>query len=715
MSTQHALHNTSLLKLSSKLHDAESHSPFTIEMTSGAKKQNNILSFFKPVTKRAPAKRIFPGESLTDDAQPRSKDPKRTNRKTGLPLSKFDSSKNTHAQSPPTQRNTEGSPEPSSAPSPSDNRDNGDDTIVLDVSPEVYERSKCTIPDPPVSQSFPGSTSSSHRIERYGETIVIGSDDDSDDLLDVDRLLDRKPLPSKMLHRTNQENQIQSKSKKDSKHTYEDTSKADQITFNNLLERTKKDLAKSVSQRKALKQVEEFETESREIPTNQKKVKTTLTAEAIVSRVGALDVEKAEKFAQVIERTELTQGAQTWSFFGATSSDLKADSHHNLRSLRRDVIGSSSISGKSNRPRLARKWPELQKHPEWSIYKDPVQRELAFISGVFEQAAADHQLPEEILMWILNQSFTEPQADLRHAYHLVLKYADTCISSDQILKHAEFVLKGLGATSEAMSVSSKHIRSKSLDNDHPEAYHIPRESLCVWLRNVGKLTKSMSIQDRVRILDLLFTLALDTAVPNDAELLMELQTSLRASIELLEKSNEEDLDRSLRRIYNKAGNVHFRLQFLKCMPTTTSTVAQLRRRFAAASFCDSSAQLESPPNLGDLGALLKSGSQFKVTNKTNYYDLAAYIACLDNAVGAGERDGLVDSTNIQQFNATIDKLIEIIRTKHARIQTTGAVHMSRTEVKDALVAMEKRLSFTVRTKRKRRRNLFDQSTLDDAF
>ncbi|CAF9931240.1 MAG: hypothetical protein GOMPHAMPRED_005854 [Gomphillus americanus] len=641
-------------------------------MTLGAKKQNNILSFFNPVTKRPPAKRIFPGESLTDE---RSKGPKRADRKTGSPLSNVESS----------------------TPIPSDNSDDGD-TIVVQIPPEVYERSRHPIPDPPVSQSFTGSASSSHRIERYGETIVTGSDDDSDDLLDVDRLLDRKPLPSKSLPHTNQEDRIQNK---DSKHAYQDTTKADQIAFNSVLAKAKKDLAKSVYQHKALKHVKEFERESPEIPTNQKTIKPTLTAEAIVSHVGAGDAEKTEKFAQVVERIEMTQGVQIWSFFGSTKSD---HFHH------------TSQSSRSDRRRSNRKWPELQKHPEWSIYKDSVQRELAFISGAFEQAAAAHQLPEEIVVWILNQSFVESRADLRDMYSLVLRYADACISSDQILKHAELVLQGLGATREAMSVSSDHIQPKPPDDGDLKPYTIPRDCLCIWLRNVGKLTKLVSIQDRVRILDLLFTLTLDTAVPGDALLLIELQNSLKTVVESLE-SNEGGLalNQSLRRIYDKAGNVHFRLQFLKCMPTTTYTMARLRKRFAIASFCDSSARLESFPKLDclqQIGALLKTGSQFQMTSRTNYHDLAAYVACFDIAVGAGERDELVDSTSIQQFNTIIDDLIKIIRTKHARIQTAGAVHMSRTEVKEALMAIERRLSTTVRTKRKRHRNLFDQSTLD---
>ena len=625
----------------------------------------------------------------------------------------------------------------------------------------------------PANRSFESSmSSSSHRVERYGEVLITASDEeDSDELLDLDQLLNRKPIQLKLLPVSkDQERTSRKLLKRDSKPKYVDTSRDDEAKFNKLMEQTKKDLIKYDDYKEAVQVVKQLDRNQSEAtdPVQKNQEDRGITADRIMTRVGELDSEKAEKFAQALDRTELVHGQQIWSFFDTNisrdeskhqidsvssisrnqddstsdcikcntrgtdiiviSDDEEESSTSICKTCERSGPGSSSISpAKTSTSNLIdTQWPEFKHRPGWSIYKNVAQRELAFLGGVFEQAAAHGQLPDQLYLWILQQSFHEPREDLRQSYRTILKYSEKSISSSQAFNCIQNSLKELGASDEAISVSAPIIKV-SADPSHVPQLSVSRDLLVAWLQNVGTLSNHLHVVDGIKVLHWLLVLTLDSAIPFDTPILVELQHALENCIGSFDDTitGQAMVDGYIGCFFDKTGDVYSQLQSLNIFPITTEMVSRKRRRLAAASFFEDSALLELDPFLFEYDVLctfllnvkkhLDTNQQFQMNSKTDYRKVAALLSCLDIAIGDGNVPDTSDSIQVGRFNAAVDALIETVQVKFARIQANGAAHISRTETKDILEAMERRLRFAVRTEPKRKRGIYDQKRLDETF
>lgn len=155
-----------------------------------------------------------------------------------------------------------------------------------------------------------------------------------------------------------------------------------------------------------------------------------------------------------------------------------------------------------------------------------------------------------------------------------------------------------------------------------------------------------------------------------------------------------------------------RSQILQCLPGNTARLHDLRRRLALASLFQDFQRATSPAyqtiDLWDVTKLL-DGPMFRVTDTTDYHELAALMSILDVAIdnGISVDVDLTDPKAEQEFNSDVDALAQRIKALWSNINDSGASFMSRIDAKEVMEGLRHRLMYAVRTKPKPKRSIFE--------
>ena len=104
---------------------------------------------------------------------------------------------------------------------------------------------------------------------------------------------------------------------------------------------------------------------------------------------------------------------------------------------------------------------------------------------------------------------------------------------------------------------------------------------------------------------------------------------------------------------------------------------------------------------------------FRITPKTDYQDLRALVLLLNLAVDDGSLVPL-DATAEKAFNSDVDRIAGRLRAIWRSINDTGAAYGTRTDAKNALEWMQQRLTYTVRTRRPPKRDIYEIAAAQDA-
>ena len=202
----------------------------------------------------------------------------------------------------------------------------------------------------------------------------------------------------------------------------------------------------------------------------------------------------------------------------------------------------------------------------------------------------------------------------------------------------------------------------------------------------------------------------DISIISEAKALSSLQSAIASCLD--NKSYTCTLADSLiaNGIFAKTDQAHLQLQLVKTIPTNSPTCCDFRRRLGLAFFYGEPEYLTrlAPllPQLSDIADHLR-GPNYAVRNSINFQHLGAKMSLLD--IGIDDGDLPYDSLDAEvekRFNQEVDKLSLAIKEKFTRIVDSGTSHMSRTEAKEVMVALEARLQYAVRTKPKPRRSIF---------
>ncbi|KAL8701262.1 MAG: hypothetical protein Q9224_000584 [Gallowayella concinna] len=133
-----------------------------------------------------------------------------------------------------------------------------------------------------------------------------------------------------------------------------------------------------------------------------------------------------------IERTEALQQEEAWSFFDRN----------------REVVDVEPAD-----------CPLVPDHHWQSIFEDPPTRQQAFLSGYVGECASLRQLPDELLIWLLDAASHEERNDLRFSYCQTLQDLGDrvagCLTPDKVDKLFECV----GARPEALDLGKPAVLS----------------------------------------------------------------------------------------------------------------------------------------------------------------------------------------------------------------------------------------------------------------
>ena len=303
--------------------------------------------------------------------------------------------------------------------------------------------------------AFSGSQTalaSSQRIIRNGETVIRNSDDDSESSLeDLDNLIGRKPsgappsppaydlaeAPLQALVRENP--RIVTKGRKRKPGWVEKPAPPHRLTLPVLPKNHQFSLESLAKQRKqheatkggiaqALSLIESYD---------QRKASSSESS-ILVDQAGSLDKDllaslikepedddNAGRLKTAIQRTEALQYSKSWSFFG--------DPSDTPRCQRADL-------------------PVVEDERLKLVLDEPICRQQAFLSGYVTEYALKATLPEELLVWMMDEICLEARDDIRFAYTDTLKRAVAQVSSLLTVECIDKLFRRLGATAVAIDI-----------------------------------------------------------------------------------------------------------------------------------------------------------------------------------------------------------------------------------------------------------------------
>lgn len=185
-------------------------------------------------------------------------------------------------------------------------------------------------------------------------------------------------------------------------------------------------------------------------------------------------------------------------------------------------------------------------------------------------------------------------------------------------------------------------------------------------------------------------------------------------------------------IFHTVQHPFLKYRLINALPATSPPTHAFRRRLALSFFLfddtilPPSVALISPSFFSRVLDQLRTHPLFKITSRTDSLALRASLACLDLAVDSGFSDlpfltadaAIGQDATAQQsrrtqelaFNEDIEVLARAIRWVDEQIIDTGAANLHRTLAKETARRLVARLQHAVRTKEKRRVDLFSRGT-----
>ena len=426
---------------------------------------------------------------------------------------------------------------------------------------------------------------------------------------------------------------------------------------------------------------------------------STLEADLITRLVRTEeDDDDVSRLQTAIQRTEALQYSQSWSFF---------EDHPDRPPFHREVF--PAIKDQRLRP----------------VVNESVSRQQAFLSGYVGEYANKASLPEELLLWIMDEICFETRDDLRYSYTDTLKHATVQLSPLITLEHIDTLFRKLGATATATDIETpvvpRAVLSQNID-------HVSRPCLLSILDLLGSIAGSLATECRTHIFCLLCRLALDQSIVKDfpainaignlfsklADLYREEENDLevrgRAIVDILQTNTiPYQLQTMLNTTYHSIKDASLQLLLLQTIPPLPQLVLFRQRLALSFFFLDPHYFSAQPEDLIDFRsiAIHLETPKYTINSATNYSALAASIDILSIAVGCGNP---LSPESAKEDKAAFDRDVDILATKiramFTQIIDTSASHMKRTEAKEILEAFHSRLLFAVRTRPPPKKKVF---------
>jgi len=369
----------------------------------------------------------------------------------------------------------------------------------------------------PASQTV---LTSSQRIVKDGEIMIRNSDDESDDSLeDLDKLFggDRdakrsssqsnaqSPDPNEKLGMKTRRKGVKGKSAGDPTSTLPLIPKKYKYSLEALGKQREQDEAARRDLNRARLLFESLEQRTASAD-GKSRVCDTDFIESIMKEHG--DEDDIGRLRNAIYRTEALEQGKSWSFFDDGAEEPLFE----------------------NSDFLALKDKRLPQ-----IFGQHLSRQQAFLSGFAGEYAMKAGLPEEIILWIMDEVCLEPRDDLRQSYISTLSDATKHFTQLLVPKYIDQVFRRLGATAVAVNVEttvepyvilSQNVKTTS------------RPNLLSILILLGSVAGGLAANSRIHLLNIFCRLALDQSLGKDCHAISALE---EAFVSLVASIPEENL------------------------------------------------------------------------------------------------------------------------------------------------------------------------------
>jgi hypothetical protein len=350
----------------------------------------------------------------------------------------------------------------------------------------------------------------------------------------------------------------------------------------------------------------------------------------------------------------------------------------------------------------------------WSLQRTET-RERAYLNGRVGGMAFEGQLPDSVLKWTFESIAVEPRDDIRGAYTACLKdgskhWTRTNLTAQDI----QDVFARLGADSDAIRdgvdilPNRKHVSSGQR--------HDPRYLLSV-LKVFDAVAEDLDFESLSKLSSILTRICLDDEAMEDGNIMDAVDSLLTRLLDLPNhQSRLHVAERILVDMYKNLKDHYLQsrllLHILPYSPLATRLRLVLAQVFLLPDYAPS-LDLSEPPTIS-LPTLLQHlrSPTFDLAHRPNknlidYTEVSALTSILDTALSdGGLSPNFATPADEKLFNQQVDQLADRVNVIFSSITDTGASHMRRTEAKEALGVLQKRLLYSVRTRQRPKKSVF---------
>ncbi|KAK4170375.1 hypothetical protein QBC43DRAFT_306019 [Cladorrhinum sp. PSN259] len=397
---------------------------------------------------------------------------------------------------------------------------------------------------------------------------------------------------------------------------------------------------------------------------------------------------KKEKLLRAVKRIEADVGRRQWYFFRDQSEP-----------------NSASIE-------VRQSFPKAHATGAWKfLAADEGRSQLFEVGFPYHVQRRRKDLPDEIFLWVLNESAQEKSWKLREGY---LKLLGACLDQSGRVMDEETItqlFRNLGASEEALAPVPRPKREYR--EKRPGYLERDWTPLVTVLRILTCTAAGLSIESLTKGISLVIRLGIDDVVREDPAVSRSYQNLLQSIVQAVPDRSWDDFCGEVSdSLYSHTPEASLRWNIISSIPVLDPRLVELRRRLSLVFvFSEPQFARVKPEETFSMQSVLQQiseSSDFLIDrNNTDFYELRAMYDMLCVAVADGLKPppgaGL---SAIRQYDAEVDQTARKLKVMWSSIHEGGAAFESRLEAKAQLKDFERKLLHVVRTRPPRKDNIF---------
>lgn len=218
------------------------------------------------------------------------------------------------------------------------------------------------------------------------------------------------------------------------------------------------------------------------------------------------DEDEISRLKAAIRRTEALHHGKSWSFFEEQAESLFKQSD----------------------------FPTIEDDHLGRILRETSSRQQAFLNGYVGELAKKGNLPEEVLLWILQAMCLESRDDLRYSYTITLTDASQHLASILSPQRIDILFRTMGATAAALKIEGPVTPRAALSQNFESA---SRPALLSFLRLFKDSASELCTESRIHLICTLCRLVLDHSIVNSCHIMGAIEGAFESLIESIPEQN----------------------------------------------------------------------------------------------------------------------------------------------------------------------------------